>query len=84
MRSISTTSLRSEHLSPSEWRELFALKAAITESVSSVHPEHLERFTELFARSLLGKGNPPLTATHAHAVPPSPAGADPPVPGVLE
>lgn len=79
----STISPRNEHLSPDEWAELIALKAAITESVSSVHPTHLERFTELFARSLLGKGNPPLSS-HAPFTPPPGAGPAPPAAGPIQ
>lgn len=50
---------RNAALTEAEWSELLALKAAISEHVSSVHPDHLERFAELFARTLLGKGDDP-------------------------
>lgn len=45
-------------LSPEEWEELCSLKDAISDSITSVHPLKMERFTELFARSLAGKGDP--------------------------
>jgi len=48
-------------LSPSEWKELQSLRKAISESPSSVVPSKMEQFSSLFARSLIGKGNPPLS-----------------------
>jgi hypothetical protein len=54
----STTPSSDNDLSPEEWEELVSLKDAITESITSVHPMKMERFTELFARSLAGKGDP--------------------------
>lgn len=48
-------------LSPEEWIELTDLKNAINEYPASVHPMKMERFTELFVRTLEGKGN---LATH--------------------
>lgn len=47
-------------LSKEEWEELNALRQAISESPATVVPEKQERFSALFARSLLGKGNRPL------------------------
>lgn len=47
-------------LSIEEWEELDALRLAISEAPSTVVPEKQERFTALFARSLLGKGDIPL------------------------
>lgn len=47
-------------LSPAEWKELQALRKAITDAPSTVVPSKQERFAALFARSLLGKGNAPL------------------------
>jgi hypothetical protein len=47
-------------LSQEEWQELNALRKAISSSPSTVVPDKQERFTALFARSLIGKGNPPL------------------------
>ena len=35
-----------------EWNELFALKKAINESPSSVSADRMERFTELFVKTL--------------------------------
>lgn len=47
-------------LSSEEWKELNALRKAISEAPAAVVPEHQERFSALFARTLLGKGNRPL------------------------
>lgn len=47
-------------LSQEEWQELDALRKAISSGPSAVVPDKQERFTALFARSLMGKGNPPL------------------------
>jgi hypothetical protein len=44
-------------LSDDEWNELNVLKNAINEHPASVHYMKMERFTELFVRSLEGKGN---------------------------
>jgi len=35
-----------------EWNEMNALKRAINDHPASVHPDKMERFTELFVRSL--------------------------------
>ena len=45
------------NLSQEEWDELNVLRLAINENLASVHPEKQERFTELFVRSLEGKGD---------------------------
>ena len=45
------------NLSKEEWDELNVLRLAINENPASVHPEKQERFTELFVRSLEGKGD---------------------------
>lgn len=47
-------------LSAEEWQELQALRRSISEAPSTVVTEKQERFTALFARSLMGKGNIPL------------------------
>ena len=44
-------------LSEKEWQELFKLKAAIDEAPATVVASQMERFTELFVRSLHGKGD---------------------------
>ena len=44
-------------LSQEEWNELNDLKDAINLYPASVHPTKMERFTELFVRTLEGKGN---------------------------
>ena len=41
-----------------EFNEMDALRKAITYNPSAVHPQQMERFTELFVRSLEGKGDP--------------------------
>ena len=45
-------------LTKDEWDELIVLKNAISYSPSTVHPAKMERFTQLFAKSLAGKGDP--------------------------
>jgi hypothetical protein len=45
------------YLTEEEWNELDALRKAINYSPASVHPEKQERFTELFVKSLRGKGD---------------------------
>lgn len=39
-------------LTDDEWHEMAAIKRAINDYPASVHPEKMERFTELFVRSL--------------------------------
>lgn len=43
-------------LTPEEQEELIALKKAINDHPASVHPLKQERFTELFVKTLSGKG----------------------------
>jgi hypothetical protein len=45
------------NLTEEEWNELDDLRKAINENPASVHPKKQERFTELFVRSLEGKGD---------------------------
>ena len=49
-----------EELTKEEWNELVALKEAINDNPASVHPEKMEKFTELFVRSLDGKCDLPI------------------------
>jgi hypothetical protein len=51
-----------EYLTLEEWVELNALREAIHYSPHTVSPEKMEKFTELFVRSLEGKGDKPLNA----------------------
>lgn len=44
-------------LSQEEWNELNDLKNAINQHPASVHPIKMERFTELFVKTLEGKGD---------------------------
>lgn len=44
-------------LTTEEWNELVALKDAINHNPASVAPHKMELFTELFVRSLEGKGD---------------------------
>lgn len=44
-------------LTTDEWQELQVLKEAITFNPASVHSMKMERFTELFTRSIVGKGD---------------------------
>lgn len=46
-----------DYLSAAEWDELLALKAAISDGIATVCPAQLERFSELFSRTLTGKGD---------------------------
>ena len=39
-----------------DWEELISLKSVISYNPASVHPDQMEKFTELFVRSLEGKG----------------------------
>lgn len=43
-----------------DWDELMALKDAISYNPATVHPEQMEKFTELLVQSLYGKGDLPL------------------------
>lgn len=47
----------SQDLSDNEWQELCKLKAAIDEAPATVVASQMERFTELFVRTLHGKGD---------------------------
>ena len=51
-----------QQLTTEEWTELNALREAIHYSPHTVSPEKMEKFTELFVRSLEGKGDRPLNA----------------------
>jgi len=53
---------RSPVLSEEEWAELQALRKAISEAPFSIVPSKMERFSELFARTLQGKGDLPIKA----------------------
>jgi hypothetical protein len=53
----SATSQQLDDLTEREWHELQALRRAISDGPASVHPTKMERFSELFARSLAGKGD---------------------------
>jgi hypothetical protein len=48
-----------ENLTKDEWKELVALKDAITYAPQTVSAEKMEKFTELMVRSLEGKCDPP-------------------------
>lgn len=54
---------KADYLSKEEWNELDALRKAINYNPSQVSPQKMEKFTELFVRSLQGKGDtvPPQT-----------------------
>lgn len=41
-------------MSPEEMNELIALKKAINQNPASVHPDKMEKFTELMVKSLSG------------------------------
>jgi hypothetical protein len=44
------------NLTQSEWKELNILRVAISENPGGVHPDKMERFTELFVKTIEGKG----------------------------
>lgn len=46
-----------DYLTKEEWDELNALRKAINYDPSQVCPQKMEKFTELFVRSLRGKGD---------------------------
>jgi hypothetical protein len=46
-----------EELTKEEWEELNALREAINLDPHQVHPSKMEKFTELFVRSLEGKSD---------------------------
>ena len=46
-----------KELTSAEWKELVDLKDAISYDPHTVSPENMEKFTELFVRSLDGKGD---------------------------
>jgi hypothetical protein len=46
-----------KQLTEEEWIELNALREAINYDPSTVSPEKMEKFTELFVRTLEGKGD---------------------------
>jgi hypothetical protein len=52
---LSKTSM--DYLTKEEWNELNALREAINYDPSQVCPQKMEKFTELFVRSLYGKGD---------------------------
>ena len=56
---MSLTRTGSENLSQEEWNELIALKDAINDNPATVHPQKMEKFTDLLVRSLEGKCDPP-------------------------
>jgi hypothetical protein len=58
MQFTSTTHFCCGNLTKDEWDELIVLKSAISYSPSTVHPAKMMRFTQLYAKSLCGKGDP--------------------------
>ena len=54
----------SQYLTEEEWNELNALREAINYDPHTVAPEKMEKFTELFVRSLDGKGDPVSSIKH--------------------
>lgn len=49
------TSTENDQMSPEDWEELQAIRRAINDHPASVHPAKMERFTELFVQTLVGK-----------------------------
>lgn len=60
---MSLSRTNTEKLTKEEWNELIALKNAINYNPHSVSTQKMELFTELFVRSLQGKGDPVLICT---------------------
>lgn len=54
---MTTFTTRNKDLSIEEWNELVALKNVIHDNPASISVDKLELFTELFVRSLEGKGD---------------------------
>ena len=48
------SSVVSEKITTEEWKEMDTLRRAISQLPSSVVPDRMERFTELFVKSLFG------------------------------
>ena len=49
--------MTAEDLTQQEWDELQRLRLAISSSVTSVAVEEMERFSYLFSKTLVGKGD---------------------------
>ena len=47
----SNQTVETSELTDEEWIELMALKAAVSENPAAVHPDKMEKFTELWVRS---------------------------------
>jgi hypothetical protein len=54
---MTLTKTGTANLTTEEWKELVALKDAITYAPQTVSAEKMEKFTELMVRSLDGKGD---------------------------
>jgi hypothetical protein len=50
-----------QEMTKEEWNELVALKNAINYNPASVHPDKMEKFTELLVKSWDAKCEPPDT-----------------------
>lgn len=46
-----------QELTQEEWNEMCALKRAINDGPACIAPHKMERFSELFVRTLRGKGD---------------------------
>jgi len=55
-----TMTTNNPDLTPVEWRRLNHLRVEISRNLAAIVPEQQEEFAELFARSLLGKGDRPV------------------------
>jgi len=51
-------------LNTEEWNEMDTLRRAINDYPASVHPDKMQRFTELFVRSLQDKSDLPVDKPH--------------------
>ena len=58
--SMTYSAKRPEILTQEEWNEMDALRRAIKDNPASVHPEKMEKFTELLVRSWQLENEVPL------------------------
>lgn len=55
MSSDQLESYLSDGISDAEWHEMNAIRKAINDHPASVHPEKMERFSQLFVQTLIRK-----------------------------
>lgn len=55
-KSMTLSSSKRDKLTEDEWKEMAALKNAINERPSAVHPDKMEEFTQYLVRSMREMG----------------------------